>query len=136
MAQADSLRLEFLHLSIGWREVGQADSLPSLELARGARPGPILDSLHQSGLDRIPLDIPDDAIHLLILADPMIVRLILPERFARASEDLSCLASAVTLDCSTHLLHLHMGSEQDVDVVGHDDPRPQIVFLPNALTEQ
>jgi hypothetical protein len=23
-----------------------------------------------------------------------------------------------------------------MDVVGHDDPRPQIVFLPNALTQQ
>jgi hypothetical protein len=29
-----------------------------------------------------------------------------------------------------------MGSEQDVDVVSHDDPRLQIVFLPNALTQQ
>src|SRR5579862_5536192 len=73
VGQADSLPLELLYLLLGWRKVGQADSLPGRELVRCARPGPILDSLHQRGLDRIPFDIPYDTIHLLILADPMIV---------------------------------------------------------------
>src|SRR6266567_2275948 len=113
--------------------VGQADSLPYLKLSRCARPWPILDALHQRRLDRIPLYIPDDPIHLHFAADPMIIRLVLPESLTGSCEDLIGLSSAVTLDCLSDLFHLDERSQQDVDVIRHDDPGLEVVFLPNAV---
>jgi len=60
----------------------------------------------------------------------------LPEWFTGSSEDLICFLSAVTLDRLSDLSQLEKRSKHDVDVICHDHPGPQIVFLPNAFTQQ
>src|SRR5262245_20623738 len=59
----------------------------------------------------------------------MVTGLILPERLAGSFENLIGFSSAVTLDHFSDLFHLDKGSQQSVDVICHDDPGVEIVFL-------
>ena len=89
---------------------------------------PVLRCDAQSGLDRIVLDIPEDPVKMVRVADVSIKRLAHPE-CAFASENLITLRRRVRLE-RVHYLYKFIAwlwSEQYVNVIWHHDPGNQPV---------
>ncbi len=100
------------------------------------RPQIFLDRRDHPRPDGVPLDIPRNAIPLVLVSDPMIVRFPLPKGFARPTE------SFVRLPCGASLKRLQKQSrgnhrqEKHVDVIGHDDERADLVVPQFRAAEQ
>ncbi len=91
------------------------------------RPRPVLGNLRQSSLNRVSFDVSNDLLHFVPVADPVIVRLVLPKDLAGSPQEHIGPASGGTLDPSSDHWHLNAGCPEDVDVIGHDHPGSQAV---------
>jgi hypothetical protein len=85
-----------------------------------ARPRIILDPRNQAGLHRIPLDVASNAVPLLLVANPVIVRLTLPELLAGMVQQSIGLACGRSLKRFQKMGRRYDGPQEYVNVVGHD----------------
>jgi hypothetical protein len=91
-----------------------------------ARPRVILRSLNQPCLDGIVLDIRDNPIHFGVVADPVIVGFALPKMLACPSKNLVRFSSSEAFQSSKQERRPNFRQEQNMDVVGHQDPSPKL----------
>jgi hypothetical protein len=92
------------------------------------RPRIILDPRHQPRLHRILLDVPSNPIPLLLITNPMIVRLPLPERLASAAQQSIGLTRGRSLERFQEMGRQGQGSQEYVNVVCHDYEGPKLVM--------
>lgn len=90
----------------------------------------VVHPLHQTSLDRIPLDVSHDSIELRLVPHPMIVRLSLPEWHSRPAEDHIGCARTGALQRSGDRAQGFEWLQQHVDMVRHDNPGIQFVQGP------
>jgi hypothetical protein len=91
-----------------------------------ARPPVILRAGDETCFYRVVLDVPDNAVHFNVIANPMIVGLPLPETFSRSTKKLVGFASSHAFQRSKNSRRRNFRQEQLVDVVGHQDVSPEI----------
>jgi len=91
----------------------------------GAGPGPVFGAAHETCRHGIAFDVPDDSLQLGIVANPAIVRFVLPERLAGAVEEFVCFARRVALDGLCDSSKRNVGLQEHMDVIRHDDVRAQ-----------
>ena len=124
---------EFLHFIKGsW---GRSPTCHLSTLPRTG-PQPVLNPLHQPGLDRIPLDISHDSIKFPLVPYPMVIRLILPEWYSRPAEDQVGGARAGALQRSGHSAQRFQWLQKHVDMVRHDNPGVQVVQRPLSCPDE
>jgi hypothetical protein len=105
-------------------------------LPASARPRPSLLDVDESGLNWIILDISKDVTEFLSRTDPMIVRFILPKRHSRPAQMPVRLATRPALEPAHNRWHRISRLENDVNVVGHDNPAVQRVETTRCFTIQ
>ena len=74
------------------------------------------------GRDGVAFDVADYAVTLVRVTDPAIERFILPEPVAGSSQQAVGAAGAGALDHQEHVRELFKWIEQNMNVIGHDDP--------------
>src|SRR5713226_3450266 len=94
-------------------------------LPAGAGPRPVLGMLHQAGGNGIVLDIGQDARELRGVANPMVERLILPERLSNAAQNQVACSRCCTLDRLRDYGERGSRFQEHVDVIGHHYERMQ-----------
>jgi hypothetical protein len=98
------------------------------ELGICTRPFIILDLRNQPRLHRIPLDIPRNATPLLLITNPMIVRLPLPELLAGAAQQSIGLTRGRSFERFQELGRRNRRAQEHVNVVCHDYEGPRLVI--------
>jgi hypothetical protein len=93
----------------------------------GAGERPLLGPFHQTGSDRIALDVSPDLIELLGVTDPVVEGFVLPERKTGASEQSISLARRLAFHGSGDVSQFDPRGQQQVNVVGHDYERVQLI---------
>jgi len=91
------------------------------------RPRITLDRRNDASANRVSLDIPRNAIPLVAVSDPMIVRLPLPKRLANAIESLVGLPRSCSFQRLQELSRRNKWQQQHVNVIRHDDKGPQLI---------
>jgi hypothetical protein len=76
-------------------------------------------------------DVPANARPFVIVANPVVVGFLLPESLAGATEYLIGLSACVPLAAAQNIAQgvIRHGPENEMDVVGHDDPLVEQVLL-------
>lgn len=92
-----------------------------------ARPTPEFDAFDETGRHRILFDVTRDLVEFGGVANPAIPGFLSPERLARESQNLVGFVSCRTLQPASNLGQWHPRSDQEMDVIRHDDPRMQFV---------
>src|SRR5580704_8666526 len=105
-----------------WRRAGFQAGFSS----RGTRPRVEMRLLSKPGNDRVPFYIPHDSFEFS-LADPVIVRLSLPESLPRAIEHSVGFSRGVPFQRLHDRGNGSRRADQDMNVVGHDYVRMQHV---------
>jgi hypothetical protein len=100
------------------------------------RPQIIFDSRSQSRLHGIPLDIPSNTIPLLLIPNPMIVGLTLPELLPSAIQQSIRLACSRTLERFQKMGDRYQGFQEHVNVICHDHERSQLVVAEINASKQ
>lgn len=95
----------------------------------GAGPGPGLGICGQAGGDGVGLNVGADAIELSWAADPMVKGFVLPEMLACAMQNGVGIARGYAFESVCNRGERDFGSDQQVDVIGHDDKSVQIVEI-------
>jgi hypothetical protein len=88
------------------------------------------------GIHRIHPDVASDARLLVVVADPVIAGLALPESFARPLQEQIGLSRSVAFAAFEDLAQREVWNrpQDDMDVVGHDNPIiQQILFVVKFL---
>jgi hypothetical protein len=93
----------------------------------GAGPRIFRSFSYKSGIHRIVFDVGHDAVHLVIVSEPVDVRLPLPEGFAGAGQKLVGLPRGCSLQPLEYATWFLFRAKQDVNVVGHDNEGSQIL---------
>ena len=95
----------------------------------GACTGPTIcvGARRNADFHRIVLDVVPDASEFRVVANPMVVRLGLPERRAGASQNLVRFTSRDALQRAQQSGDADLRPKQNMDVVGHENPRAEIV---------
>ena len=101
-----------------------------------AGPTIVLRRWRETAPDRVVFNVVGDIPELQLGADPVVVRLGLPEGLASAAENCICLASARALDSVGDAREWLVRQAQHVDVIRHDHPRMQFVQVPGSMAEQ
>jgi hypothetical protein len=109
------------------RSAGTCACRADTSVGAGARPGIILRSRHQSRLNRIVLDIPDNPTHLNVIADPVIVRFPVPEGFPGSPKNFIGFTGSESFQSSKQAWRRNLRQEQYVDMIGHQNPSPQFI---------
>ena len=104
----------------------------------GACTGPTIrfGARRNAGFHRIVLDVAPDASEFGVVANPMVVRLGLPERRAGASQNLIRLANSHTLQGTQQSRRCDFREDKNMDVVCHQNPRAEIVMAKSHPTIQ
>jgi len=95
------------------------------KLGVSTRPRIFLHGLDQSSPHRVSFDIPRNAIPLVLVSNPMIVRLPLPKRFANAIESFIRLPRSRSLDRFQEQSRRYHRQQEHVNVIRHDDERSE-----------
>jgi hypothetical protein len=95
------------------------------------RPRIVFDSRNQSSLHRIPLNVSGDLAPLGFISNPMVVRLALPKLLTRAMKQPISLPSRDALERFQQHAGRNRRQQRQVDVIGHDDERPEDDTVPN-----
>jgi len=93
---------------------------------RSARPRPVLGLFHHSGAHRIPLNVSQNLIKLLLIPHPAVIRFRLPEGLTASTQYPIGLAAAGALQSTHDLRQFFMRLQQQVDMVRHDDPGVEV----------
>ena len=109
--------------------MGQAIRLPAR-----TRPSPQLRRLRQTSRDRILFYIAKDANELSFISNPVIVRLILPERLSGSPQKQIGVPCRRTLQPSSDNRQLGPREHQNVYMIRHDDPSKEIIKMSVAIT--
>jgi hypothetical protein len=107
--------------------VGQA-----LGLRRPPRPpraGPciFLRSESQAGYDRVVFYVAPDSLELLVVAHQVVITFVLPKGSAGPLEQKVGSFGGSRFERAEKLRGSHLWGDQQVDVIGHDRPRVQLV---------
>jgi hypothetical protein len=100
---------------------------------RRARPRPVLGASNKPGAYRIRLDIRNHGSELLISPNPTVEILALPERLSGPACQSIGAHGGCGFQPSQNLGKLCMRLHDDVNMIGHDNPREQVVTVPNAF---
>ena len=100
---------------------------PSARLP-STRPTPLIHTLHQPRFHRIHLHVSHTFPQFSLRSDPVIVRLILPERPPTPQNPVRRIRRA-PLDPMRNPAQLYVRSPNYVDVIGHDDPGMKVIQL-------
>jgi hypothetical protein len=123
---------------------------PSLHLAsacvnRGAgafacqprtRPGPLPGLPCQAGVNRIVLDIPCNPLQFRFIPHAMVEGFVLPESFAGSTQNQVGLPRRGAFQPARNHRQRRAGTQQYMNVIGHDHPRPGLVELPSTFDVQ
>jgi hypothetical protein len=109
--------------------VGQVVNLRPIVNRPGARPLKLLGHCRQASIHRIHLDVTSNAPNLRLIANQSIVALVLPEWLPSGAQDLVALPRCESLERLRQLGHLHEWSDQEVNVVAHDDITVEMVVF-------
>ena len=101
-----------------------------------ARPRVILGALNQSGLYRIVLNVFPNPIHFDVVPNPMIVGFPLPEGVSGEPEDFVSLAGSHTFQPAEQKRRSNLRQQQNVNMVGHQNPRPKLIVREFNAAEQ
>jgi len=100
------------------------------------RPRVVLLLLHQSRLHRIPLNIARDPGPLRVIPHPMVVGLALPKLLASAIQKPVGFTSRDAFQPFRQQARRDGGQQKRVDVVCHDDKRPELILAEACTTKQ
>jgi hypothetical protein len=92
-----------------------------------ARPPVILRTLNQPCFNRIVPNVPPDPAHLDVVANPVLVGFPLSERVSGEPEDFISLACSSALQPAKQKGRSSLRQQQDVNVIGHQHPRPKLI---------
>jgi hypothetical protein len=91
-------------------------------LPAGARPWPVFSRANQSRRDGILFNVPDCSRQVILTAQVVIIRLVLPKRQSGTTEDAVCISRGRAFEPSQEHGNLNSGQDQQVDVVWHYHP--------------
>ena len=98
-------------------------------------PRPFRNGRSESCSDRVTLDVTHDSFHLTLAANPMIVRLVLPEWLPASTQDLIGPARRGSLQPSGDHCQIHVRQQKQMDVVGHDHISPKLGVLSASVRD-
>jgi len=106
------------------RSVGQTIVLCGLS---GARPRPLLRDSRQPGLNRVVLQVADRLLQFFRRPDPVVVRLILPERMPASPKDAVGNPAGPALKPAHDITHWGVRLEDSLHTIRHNRPGVEIV---------
>jgi hypothetical protein len=112
------------------KSVGQVPDLPILKFLTRTRPTPFLRSLYQPRPHGISFNIPDDMLKLPVIADPVIVGFILPERLPSPTHNGVGKPGTRAFYGSGYFSQGLVRHQKSMDVVRHYDPGEKVAQLP------
>jgi len=95
-----------------------------------AGPMPIVSTFHEARGYGIVFDVANDSAELAGIANPAIEGFVAPERVAGQTDNPVGLASGRTLEPASNRGQRNLRCNQQVNVVGHDDPGMKCVEVP------
>jgi len=112
------------------KSVGQVPDLPTLKFLTRTRPTPFLRSLYQPRTHGISFNVPDDVVKLPVIADPVIVGFILPERLPSPTHNGVGMPGTRAFCGSGHFSQGLVRHQESMHVVRHYDPGEKVAQLP------
>lgn len=101
----------------------------------GAGPFPELGAGGEAGGYGVPFDIAADALEFVGIADPVVEGFVLPDGFSGAAEAGVDVSRGDALESGGDFGERRVRSEEDVDVVGHDDVGVQVIAAQLGATK-
>ena len=92
-----------------------------------AKPSIVLRSDCKSGSNRIVFNIIRDFLEFALVSNPVIVGFSLPKRLTGAAQEQVCLPRGGPFHPAEQAPRRYFRQQEDMDVVGHDHPCPQVI---------
>lgn len=105
-------------------------------LPAGAGPSPVPGLICQASRYGIGFNVADCAVNLIPMAEIMIERFILPKRKARPVENQVCGSCCRPFQPAHYLRNRNVRSDEEMDMIGHNDPAREFIKVPLALANQ